>query len=141
MGTMETFILLQSLFPQYFSSTLVPFSLEWNDLTNKSLTKGGDTSSELTRFLYFDMFLDGSIKSCRSSNSLMYFVGTLSQACLSLDTEPCPRPLTRANIELKFLHSLQCPIKSKKWLFLLTMNLQENDMTCTHYYFCVYQYC
>ena len=72
-------------------------------------TMGGDTNSEFTKFLYFDMFLDGSIRSCRSSNNLMYFVGTLSQAWRNRETDPWPRPLTIANIELKFLHSLQCP--------------------------------
>merc|ERR1719334_2509475 len=53
------------------------------------------------------MLREGSITSCKSENSLEYLVGSFSHVLRRRETEPCPRPLKMANMELKFFTCLQ----------------------------------
>ncbi len=69
---------------------------------------GGWTCSLLMRLRYFDIFREGSIKSCISRKRRWYLLGNFSQVCLSRETAPWPNPEMMLNIELKFLHSLHC---------------------------------
>ena len=63
---------------------------------------GGWTVSELTRLRYLAILRDGSITSCKSENSLEYLEGSFSQVVRRRETDPWPKPLKMANIELKF---------------------------------------
>lgn len=49
----------------------------------------------------------------RTSNNLTYFAGTLSQDSRRRETAPWPRPLSIANMELKFFTTLQYPINKQ----------------------------
>lgn len=110
-------------------------------MTYERLTMGGWLCSALMSWRYLLMFLEGSMSCCNSQKILWYFPGSLSQLCRSLDTAPCPSPLTMANIELKFLHSLHCPVQAMKSAIWNTGRLAAKYvLLCTLLYYIYYYY-
>ena len=91
----------------------------------------GELSSVLWEFIIFVSILEENysvinistdpiavVNTALTSNVLAYLVGSFSQVFRNRDTQPWPRPLMMANMELKFLHSLQWPEKKRGKSFL-----------------------
>ena len=71
-----------------------------------------------------------------TTNSLLHLFGNRSHVCRNRETQPCPRPLTMANNELKFLYSMQCSADSKHTTLVLTpKNLVKDQL-----YSCISDY-
>lgn len=111
--------------------------------TEKFCTIGGEVWTLATSCRYLLILREGSMSSCRSENNLQYLVGNFSHVCRNRFTDVCPKPDMTANNELKFLHSLQCPVKNPNKLIQKsslarmklrinknTVNLRANFMNC-----------
>lgn len=77
-------------------------------------TTGGVVEALLSRFLYLLIFRVGSRKYIRSSNILRYLLGSLSHVLCRRDTVPVFSPDRIANMELKFLKSLQYSVRERR---------------------------